>query len=203
MVNNVITLWRHTMGELQYLLKPLMIHQLLTTIPMKLSNVTRNPITIITGYGEEKGADSFAAKYGYGADQISALHKMEHPPKIIGSKVYKTNNTTALIDDLVTLIFDIISGMMLDPHPNNNQRAQSILKKLKNDLKTNEYPIEMKKDLEREISRMEKACNVVTDSLRKDDVKLRKKWYVVIDNITKGHSDIRETFNFYYDSFRF
>ena len=202
-VGNAIQLYKHTLAEINGIVKPFSFPRLIATIPQRIASITLNPISVITGYGDEKGADSFAAKYGYGSDLVSALHKLDHPPKMISSKIYKNSETITVLDDFTNLIIDLIGSMTLDPHPNTNQRAQSLLKKLKADLTKADYPIEMKRDLEKEIARMEKVCETVTDSLRPDGLQVRKSWYTVIDKITEGHSDIREIFNFYYDSYRF
>ena len=89
--------------------------------------------------------------------------------------------------------------MTLDPHPSNNQRAASMLKKLQKDLDSGDYPPEMKRDLQKEIDRMQKAFDTVNDSNVQSNVQIKKTWYEIMNQITKNHTDLREIFNFYFE----
>lgn len=156
----------------------------------------------IGGYGNERGADSFAATYGYGPDQISALKKLENPEGLIGNEI--RNNAGALgaiSNDLYALTLDLLAMLIMDPHPNTNQRASSTLKKLERDLKTGDYPPELKKDLEKEVERMREMY----ESLNKNqtNVQIKRCWYNMIDNITNGHSDFREIFDAFFAKYEF
>lgn len=155
-------------------------------------------------YGGEKGADSFAARYGYGPELASGMHKLDVPENMLVTKFSDNAGVVGtFMNDLTTLSIDLIGCITLDPHPNSNQRASAMLKKLENDLKSGDYPPALKKDLENEIKRMRAAYESITDPRRGGDPSIRKGWYKFIDNITQGHSDIRELLNFYFDSFRF
>ena len=170
----------------------------------RLLSIVRNPageiINSITGYGNEKAADSLAAKYGYGPEQASALHKMTLPENLIGSKMLKSMGPFgSIIDDTNKIMADIVYGMTLDPHPSNNQRAASMLKKLQKDLDSGDYPPEAKRDLQKEIDRMQKAFDVVNDSNVQSNVQIKKAWYEILNQITKNHTDLREMFNFYFE----
>ena len=170
----------------------------------RLLSIVRNPageiINSITGYGNEKAADSLAAKYGYGPEQASALHKMTLPENLIGSKMLNAMGPFgSIIDDTNQIIADIVYGMTLDPHPSNNQRAASMLKKLQKDLDSGDYPPEAKRDLQKEIDRMQKAFDVVNDSNVQSNVQIKKAWCEILNQITKNHTDLREIFNFYFE----
>lgn len=156
-------------------------------------------------YGEEKGADSFAAKYGYGPEQASALRKMSAPENsVYGEIIGSTSDIGNIIGDLVELECDIVSMVLMDPHPNVNQRAASMLDKLEKDYKKGDYSPAAKKELEREIKRMREAYdNAVIISTNEDGPNIRKGLYAIIDDATGGHSDLREVLNFYYNSYRF
>lgn len=154
----------------------------------------------ITGYGNEKAADSLAAKYGYGPEQASALHKMTLPENMLGTKMLQGMGPFgSIIDDSNKIIADIVYGMTLDPHPSNNQRAASMLKKLQKDLDKGEYPPEAKRELQKEIDRMQKAFDVVNDSNVKSNIQIKKTWYEILNHITKNQTDVREIFNFYFE----
>lgn len=166
--------------------------------------ISTDPVKAFFGYGGEKGADSFAAQYGYGPELISGLKKMEHPKEYLGTKLNTSMGPLGAVSaDLYDLTIDCISAMTLNVHPNNNQRAQATLAKLKADYKKGEYPPALKRDLEFEIKRMEKMVDAVSKSSVEGDVNIKKAWYDMINTVTRGHSDFREIFNFYFDSFRF
>ena len=164
----------------------------------KLENALYNLIT----YGNEEGADSMAARYGYGPDAISGLRKMILMENSVYGKIRNETAIGSVYYDLVDLSSDLLSMMTLSSHPSNNQRASNTLKKLKKDLATNDYPPEAKKDLEREIKRMEEMYKLVNTN-NSSTIQLKKGWYDVINKITNGNSDFREIFSFYFDSFSF
>ena len=200
---NIIDLYNYLLNTIYDYIKPL------TVLRYGMSAIYRfvnDPSFNLSGYGDEKGADSFAAKYGYGPEQASALQKMESPMNTHYAKQMSKrgeNTGASIMEDLCALSVDLVAGLTLDPHPNNNQRASSMLKKLEHDLETGDYPPEMKRSLENEIVRMRKAYEVINDPKFGGDVEIRKGWYKILDTATNGHSDLRELFNFYFDSFRF
>ena len=57
----------------------------------------------------------------------------------------------------------------------------------------------MKRDLQKEIDRMQKMFDVVNDPNVKSNVEVRKAWYEIMNHITKNHTDVREIFNFYFE----
>ena len=166
--------------------------------------VARNPINGILKYGDEEGADSFAARFGYGPEQTSALRKLKVVENTKYGKVLKNGGTgISLYHDLNALSIDIINMCALGSHPNSSQRASSMLKKLKRDLASGDYPQGMKKDLENEIDRMEKMYNIAAKNSSSSNVQVRQAWYDTINTITKGNSDFREIFSFYFKQNQF
>lgn len=204
LIYNIITGFSGFIIDISQFIKPV---NYLQSLAHRLSSYVANPLNLInvfTGYGWEKGADSFATMYGYGPDLASALRKMTISEKSIYGRVTSQGGTVASIFvDLNELACDIIAMMMLDPHPSHNQRAAAMLTKLKKDLQTNAYPPEVKKDLQNEIERMEKIYKIVNTNGTKSNTQMRQNWYNFINTITKDHSDFRELFGFYYDSFLF
>lgn len=201
-VYNLMNTYMDIVSEINYFFKPVGV--LAAMAKTLVGDGGRSALIALPKYGGEKGADSMAAKYGYGPELASGLHKMENPENMLATRMNDSMGAFGTImSDLTILGVDLVAGMTLDPHPNNNQRAASMLKKLKNDLKTGDYPPAMKKDLEAEIKRMEEAYEAINDPRRGKDPSVRKAWYRFIDGMTKGHSDLREVFNFYYDSYNF
>ena len=101
--------------------------------------------------------------------------------------------------DFSVMTLELVSLMSLDPHPNDNQRAANILKKLKRDLATGDYPDGMKKDLENEIKRMEDIFAVCSKNASPSNIQIRQGWYDIINSITGNNSDLRQIFAFYYE----
>lgn len=166
--------------------------------------VAKNPLNGILKYGDEEGADSFAARYGYGPEQSSALRKMHMVENTAYGKALKNGGTgMSLYHDFNQLSIDIILMCAMEPHPNESQRASSMLKKLKRDLTSGQYPDGMKKDLEQEIERMEKMYNIAAKNSSESSTQVRKAWYDTINAITNGNSDFREIFSFYFESNQF
>lgn len=161
-----------------------------------------NPIYTLGGYGNERGADSFAAKYGYGPDLSTAMRKLDTLKGSMSTQILNNlGPLNSFANDMAELTNDLINLIMMDVHPNDNQRASSVLKKLERDLKKGDYPPEVKEDLENEIKRMKQVYETVLEN--ESNVNVRKTWYHIIDHITRGHSDIRELFSPFFERYEF
>lgn len=205
-ISNIIDVFNKWVLEYNYLMRPAVV---INTISRIMSNPAETITRIsnnanILKYGGEKAADSFAARYGYGNDLVTGLKKMDIPKYTMYGEIAHNTGVGRFIADITELQCIIISGLTLDPHPNTDQRAASLLKKLKKDLATGEYPNDVKKELEAEISKLEttyEAVNVI--NTRKDGVNIRKSIFDMINSATDNHSDLREIFNFYFNSYQF
>ena len=161
-----------------------------------------NPVSALGRYGGERGADSFAAKYGYGAEQISALKKLSRPENVGAVKVLNSMGGFGdFVMDYNEIITDLFGMLSLDPHPNNDVRAQVMIRKLKRDLDSGYYPPELKSDLQKEIVRLEKIHKTINDN--KSNVEIKKAWYNMLNFLTNGHSNIQEILNSYYEENEF
>lgn len=173
-----------------------------TTLVTNLINKVTNPFSTIGGYGNERGADSFAAKYGYGPDLMVALKKAYNPENTIGGAVtHNTGTFGEVMADLSAIQMDLFAAVTLNEHPNNDIRANSIIRKLERDLATGDYPPELKKDLEQEIARSKKVYKTIYDN--KGNVEIRKAWYKSINLFTDGHGDIRELLDAVYAKYEY
>ena len=188
----------------QEIVKPVRLIKTIVDL-MNGSELISHGLFGIADYGNELAADSLAAKYGYGPELITGLKKLQRPINTTSNYVREHTGTFgSVMTDLVELSCDILAMMSLDPHPNDNQRARSTLDKLKRDLKKGDYPPEMKRDLEKEIERMEKTYNTVNDvSYGDKNVQIKKTWYTILDTVTRGHSDVRELLTPYWNLFTF
>lgn len=162
----------------------------------------RNPIDSLAAYGGERGADSFATKYGYGADLISGLRKLEISEGTIGGKIRtNTGEFGDFFGDLSELTLVFYAMLSLNPHPSTDQRAQATIRKLERDLKNNDYPPELKSDLEAEIVRVKKVYSTLHDN--QSNLEIKKAYFNMINSVTDGHSDLREIFNKFYEEYEF
>ena len=198
-ITNIIDVYSRWYSEYSLLIKPFAI---LSSLPNTI--IQRMNVSNVVKYGEEKGADSFAARYGYGVELVTALKKMGVPKYSLYGETAHRSGVGRVFADITELSVDIVSGLTLDPHPNTDQRAAAMIKKLKTDLAKGDYPAEVKKELQEEIVRLEKVhgvVNVINDN--PEGPKIRQSIYDMINRATDNHSDLRELFNFYFDSRRF
>ena len=107
-----------------------------------------SPIIQLTTLAGKKGeifADSFATAYGYGPDLISALEKLS------GNKKYNPKSKVMrFLQDLGHLQFEIWCAFS-DVHGSNQERCIECKRKLEADLKSNDFPPELKEELQKEI----------------------------------------------------
>lgn len=197
---NITTIFTTLYDEITRFFKPIRYLENLAYRLLDIVSGRVNFIDIFTGYGDERGADSFAAMYGYGPELSSGLKKLHTAEGTSYGKLIKNSGTIGSIyNDIVELSCDLMAMMSLDPHPSNNQRAAVMLKKLKKDLATGDHPREVKRELEKEIERMEKMYKIVNENSSSSKVQIRQAWYNMINEATKDNSDFRELFKFYYD----
>ena len=194
-VSNIVDVYNRWSLEFSYFYRPFIA-------PLKVMKSV-NPMNIL-GYGREKEADSFAAMYGYGNQIATALKKMNVPKDTVYGKFANASGVSKVFADIIELECTLIQGLTLEPHPTNDQRAAAIIKKLKADLASGDYPREVKKELEEEIKQLEKThktINVINEDVNGPNI--RQGIFDVVNKVTDNKSDLREIFNFYFDSYRF
>ena len=167
----------------------------------KMKNPTLPIILSIAGYGDERGADSLTAKYGYGADQAFALRKMERAEGTIAGKIQNDTFFGSIFGDISEITLELYAMMTLDVHPNTDQRTNSMINKLERDLNNGDYPPKVKKELEMEIERLKDAHEHLNDNDNR--IAIKKVYYNIINTITKDHSDIRELLDKFYIRYEF
>ena len=169
--------------------------------PVAAIKCMKNPVSSLANYGNERGADSLTAKYGYGADQASALRKMTRAEGTIGGSIQNDTFIGSVFGDLSELTLDLFAMMTLDEHPNTDQRVNSMINKLERDLRNGDYPPKVKKELEMEIERLKDVHEHLNDNDNR--VAIKKVYYNIVNNITNGHSDIRELLDKFYIKYEF
>lgn len=199
---NLINKFNHFCMNINYMLKYFnLVPNVAGVVKRGAMNLT-NPLSAVGKYGGERGADSFAVKYGYAADQMTALQKIMRPENIAASKALDTMGGFGdFMADYNQIITELVSMMSLDPHPSNDVRAQAMIRKLERDLQTGDYPPELKKDLQKEIIRVKTIYKTIDDN--KSNVEIKKAWHNMLNAITDGHSDIREIFDKFFTEYEF
>jgi len=199
---NIITKINHISLQFNYILNYLVfIPDLKSTIKGFIQNI-RNPYFLFGKYGNERGADSFATKYGYGGELISALKKLSRPENVAAVQTLnKMGGFGDFMLDYHELLVELYGMITIDPHPNSDVRARSMIQKLKRDLNTGDYPPELKKDLEKEIARLEQIYSTINDN--KSNIEIKKGWYNMVNCLLNGHSNLQEIFNAYYEQNEF
>ena len=170
-----------------------------------ITTLIQDPLGFISGYGGEKGADSMAARYGYGPDLISALTKCEEMENSVYTQTVKNTGIIGqLWSDITMVELDCMQLLSMDPQPTNNKRCKATLDKLKRDLKNGDYPTPMKKDLQTEINRLEKMYETIDKNPQIKDSKVRETFWQIVDAVTADNRDFREALNgFYYNKYQF
>lgn len=103
----------------------------------------------INGHKSELFSDSFATAYGYGSDIVSGLAKMSKCPV----DLKRTGKGITIMRDLSNCMDEIYYGIS-EEHGSLQERAKESILKLENDLRTGDYPPELKPELEREINKL-------------------------------------------------
>ena len=150
------------------------------------------PIQLLSLDGKmgELFADSFATAYGYGQELITSLEKLGSD----GNFKYKDNSATAnFLRDLNKTMGEILNGMV-EIHGSNQERAKESLKKLKNDLKTCDYPPGMKEELEKEIARVETYYKTLLNATEGEKKTMNMRWRKFCDKFFGGSLSISRLF---------
>ena len=201
-VYNLFSKFNHFTMEIAYIMKYFSLIPNITGSLQRGAMNLVNPAATLGKYGGERGADSFAAKYGYGGDQMNALRKMERPTNMVAVKALNaTSGFGDFMADYNQVITELVAMISLDLHPSTDVRAQSMIRKLERDLQTGDYPPEVKKDLQKEIIRVKAIYKTIDDN--KSNVEIKKAWHNMLNELTNGHGDIRELFNGFYTNEEF
>ena len=156
------------------------------TFPIDLIIAIPIQLTTLDGKKGELFADSFATAYGYGSDLITGLEKIS---------VYKGNlkkgKALSFFRNMNDLLLEMINGMT-EIHGTNQERCKACIKKLRADLKKEDYPEGMKAELEKEIDRMEERYQMILNS--PDAPKMVRRWRKLCDILFGGAFSIAKFF---------
>lgn len=147
----------------------------------------------------EQFADSVAAMYGYGVETIRALEKLD---RSYGwntrSPLEPKSKIQDVIMDLQATVYELLTIMIQDPHGTYQQRNKNLLIKLKRDLDSSDYPVEMKEYLKEDITKLEAQYDLLLSvdrsEMRTPCLAVTRK---IIDKLFDGRPDIKRIFGFH------
>jgi hypothetical protein len=149
----------------------------LLTIPIQLLNADSKK--------SEQFADSFAVAYGLGPELMSGLGKLGDYSKY----VRKTDPLHNLFRDFDSAQSEIYA-VLFDCHSSDQQRCKDCIVKLRKDLKSGDYPPEMKSDLLDELHELENEYNQILSG----GPPLVRGWRRFIDIFFGGRLDFTRIF---------
>lgn len=146
-------------------------------------------LSLVKGRQGEQFADSFATTYGYGNELIQALEKLSD------YKNYITRNHTPdkLVRGYLNAQLELMS-LYGDVHGSDQARCADAIEKLKSDLKTGDYPEDMKKDLLHDIAELKKTYDAIVNCSPEERVNFVRGWRKFVDVIFKGRPEILRIF---------
>lgn len=142
-------------------------------------------MALIDGRKGEQFADSMSAAYGYGPELISGLEKLSDYKKYIVNNHFpaKILRDYYLANSEMMLLYS-------DEHGSNQSRAMDCILKLERDLKSGDYPPEMKSTLIDEIRRLKQEYNDIVNCSPDTKLSLLRGWRKFADKICKGRPDL-------------
>ena len=161
-----------------------------STLTLPFILVISLPVQLLSLDGKkgELFADSFATAYGYGSDLISGLEKP-------GNTTIPIKHTKALdiLRDLNSCMDEIFNGI-LEIHGSNQERCRATIKKLEADIKSGDYPPELKEELYLELDKIKEKYRQMMSISPEDTDKIQKVWRKICNIIFRGAPNIAKFF---------
>lgn len=152
------------------------------------------PLLHLINMGAHKGeqfADSFPTAYGYGLELGTSLEKMDRNYLPNRKNPTKSN---IIMDDLYQLKSEQLQIAIGECHGTDQERIKMVIKKLKRDLRRKDYPDGMKKEVEKEIAKVERFYNTVVHAQPDDKLRLTKMYRTFVDVFFGGIPNITKFF---------
>lgn len=116
-----------------------------------------NPVTYMTGYAEEKYADSLPTSFGYGYEMSMVAIKFDNFAK---SGIFIKPSPMSIVEDFIVRTFRVLMSP-LDVHPQEAVRLVSQIKNMKKHLKDPSITPQQRKELERSLGLIEEYMDNV------------------------------------------
>ena len=131
--------------------------------------------------GAEFNADSFVASFGYGAEMISALGKLELNNRKTGVGLEELLKNIPILGHINNMM-SIPAAVLLAPfssHPLTGRRMNNVLAELKTELKRSDLSPALRKEVEKNIAVCEEILEDYKEP-RKDSLEINRRWLVGI-----------------------
>lgn len=146
--------------------------------------IALSPIIQISTLAGKKGelfADSFATAYGYGVELANALDKLSNIKKYYNPK----SSVMKFLQDLGNFQTEVYISFN-DVHGTNIERALECKKKLKIDLKKNDFSPELKEELEKEIENVDNMIKQMKKLSMSERMTITRLWRKVTATVFRG-----------------
>lgn len=153
-------------------------------------NLIMNTIFNFFGKEDEYTSDSFAAMYGYGPDQSSALLKLERTNNYPVDDVFKDTEFGAIYFGIMVEFTDILQQLLSDNHPATAKRLLNMLDTLEKEYNKPYINAKTKKAIKKEIDDIKKLIDDEMQNKSFDGNIWRIMWNkYVFANSKKGPKD--------------
>lgn len=151
-----------------------------------------DPLFLISGWKNEKIADSFATMYGCGPDMMDALDKMQMNPLGPGrsDSVYSNIPILAAVTDIFYTIPMKTITCIFDAHPETVARAKNELRYIKVELNKQNIDPKLKRELLSQEKELEEVLDKMTSYDGADPRVIRRLWNGILLKCFDG--DVRQ-----------
>lgn len=157
------------------------------------ATIILSPFIQITQLGSKKSeifADSFATAYGYGTDLISALNKLGDEKK---QYYYPKSGFGKFLWDLSNFHDEVFIAFG-DCHGTNQERCKDCLEKLNWDLKHNDFPAGLRKELVNEINKTTDLYKAYTSKSETERMAITRIWRYIVRYLFNGRVGLAKLF---------
>lgn len=156
---------------LRYAIFPFSLLHLGMRLPIYFLTHFLPRVFILDGYYNEKFADNFASSYGYGPEISSLFEKFFTKPNTPVDRVINKIPVLNEIDNFYNFIEHSMINL-IDEHPDISTRIAEQSRMLRSELKKKKYPDKMKKQILKDIERVETVYSDYSDLQKKTEDKM-------------------------------
>lgn len=137
----------------------------------------------------EQFADSMSTAYGYGPELVSGLEKLMDYKNLI----VKNHLPDKLIRDYCDVNQELMS-LYMDEHGSNQARAKDCIIKLESDLKSGDYPPEMKKAIMEDLERLRAEYRDIVNCTPELKLSMQRGFRKFVNIVFGGRLELQKFF---------